>query len=149
MFITLTLFSIISHFIFTEGCEETGENNFHNKLIPPTKKCRIFDDLVLESQHFANGSISLTDEEIAAYMTNFSSARGDDEQQYKRDLITYYMMGVGGMIVCCFGLIGKFVTLSRNHLARKRSSLFFCPELASHICDFLPGFATSSSTAFL
>ncbi len=62
-----------------------------------------FDDLMFEG----NGSISLTDEEIAAFMANMSTNRADDEDQYKRDLITYYVMGVGGMTVCCFGLIGK------------------------------------------
>ena len=65
-----------------------------------------FDDMLLDSADL-NASFSLTDDEIAAYLANMSSNRGDDEDQYKRDLITYYIMGVCGMTVCCFGLIGE------------------------------------------
>ena len=64
-----------------------------------------FDDWQPDSVD-GNVSYVLTDEEIAAYFAN-TSTRTDDEDQYKRDLITYYIMGVCGMTVCCFGLIGE------------------------------------------
>ena len=68
-----------------------------------------FDGMFLMDSQDMNGSFSLTDEEIAAYLANSSLSHGDDEDQYKRDLITYYIMGVCGITVCCFGLIGKFI----------------------------------------
>ncbi len=52
-----------------------------------------------------NGSLS--EEDIADYMRNFSLSSKGDSDQYQRDLLTYYIMGIGGMTVCCFGLIGE------------------------------------------
>ena len=66
-----------------------------------------FEDVLLDPMMDLNGTFALTDEEIAAYLANMSSNRGDDMDQYRRDLITYYIMGVCGMTVCCFGLIGE------------------------------------------
>ena len=71
-----------------------------------------FEDVMLDPIIDLNGSFALTDEEIAAYLANMSSGgRGDDLDQYRRDLITYYIMGVCGMTVCCFGLIGMVISL--------------------------------------
>ncbi len=65
------------------------------------------DFAMFDSIDYQQGNFSLTPEQIAAYLANMTSSSGDDEDQYKRDLITYYVMGVGGMTVCCFGLIGE------------------------------------------
>ena len=64
-----------------------------------------YDDMLLDSAD-PNASFSLSDEDIQALLANMSNHQ-DDEEQYKRDLITYYIMGVCGMTVCCFGLIGE------------------------------------------
>ena len=64
-----------------------------------------YDDMLLDSADL-NANFSLSDEDFAAFLANVSN-HGDDEEQYKRDLITYYIMGVCGMTVCCFGLIGE------------------------------------------
>ena len=56
--------------------------------------------------------------------------------QYIRDLITYYLLGIGGLTVCCFGLIGNILSLIvLSHRTMKSSTYSYLSALA--VCDFL------------
>jgi hypothetical protein len=62
-----------------------------------------------------------------------------DEQKaeaYTRELIIYYLMGIGGTTLCCLGLIGNFVSLVVLSQRSMRSSTYsYLAALA--VCDML------------
>ena len=59
-----------------------------------------------------------------------------DHNTYVRELITYYLMGIGGMTVCCLGLIGNILSLVVLSQKSMRSSTYsYLAALA--VCDLL------------
>lgn len=55
---------------------------------------------------------------------------------YHRELITYYLMGIGGMTVCCLGLIGNMLSLVvLTHRSMRSSTYSYLSALC--ICDSL------------
>ena len=68
-------------------------------------------------------------------LLNLSMFRQDDEV-YARDLLTYYIMGVGGMTLCCLGLVGNMLSLVVLTQRSMRSSTYsYLSALA--VCDSL------------
>jgi len=59
-----------------------------------------------------------------------------DPRQHARQMLNYLLMGVAGMTVCCFGLIGNL--LSAIVLTRKTmKTSTYCYLAALAVCDFL------------
>lgn len=57
-----------------------------------------------------------------------------DDEVYERDLLTYYIMGVGGMTLCCLGLVGNMLSLVVLTQKTMRSSTYsYLSALA--VCD--------------
>ena len=58
------------------------------------------------------------------------------EDQYSRDLLTYYVMGVGGMALCCLGFVGNVLSLIVLAQRSMRTSTYsYLSALA--VCDSL------------
>lgn len=71
----------------------------------------------------------------------YRTVQNQDPDQYRRDLITYYLMGIGGVVVSCFGLVGN--VLSLLVLTRRTMRLSTNSYLAAlSVCDSLVLIAT-------
>lgn len=75
----------------------------------------------------AEAGRQLTNEELEALMANF----------YRRKLLAYYLVGIGGMAACAFGLLGNAVSfIVILHRSLRRSSTYaYLAALA--VCDAL------------
>ncbi|ELU17361.1 hypothetical protein CAPTEDRAFT_228436 [Capitella teleta] len=90
----------------------------HNTSIDPASQIGVNDDLV------AHCSAQLKDMKSALHHT------------YIREMIIYYLMGIGGTSVCCMGLIGNIVSLVVLSQRSMRSSTYsYLAALA--VCDLL------------
>ena len=59
-----------------------------------------------------------------------------DPRRHAREMLNYLLMGVAGMTVCCFGLIGNL--LSAIVLTRRTmTTSTYCYLAALAVCDFL------------
>lgn len=64
-----------------------------------------------------------------------------DYRRYTRELVTYYLMGVAGVTVCCFGLVGNLLSLIV--LTRKTmQTSTYCYLAALAVCDLLVDICT-------
>ena len=59
-----------------------------------------------------------------------------DHQRYIRESLNYYLMGVAGVTVCCFGLIGNLLSLAVLTRKTMRTSTY-CYLAALGVCDLL------------
>jgi len=59
-----------------------------------------------------------------------------DHQRYMRESINYYLMGVAGVTVCCFGLVGNLLSLAVLTRKTMRTSTY-CYLAALGVCDLL------------
>ncbi len=78
---------------------------------------------------------------LEEYYRNLSTQHKDGEEKYKRDLLTYYVMGIGGMTICCLGLIGNMLTLTVLTRRTMKSSTYSYLSALS-VCDCLVLFCT-------
>lgn len=80
--------------------------------------------------------------DYASWWQNMSTLQGAGPDKYKRDMLTYYVMGIGGMTVCAFGLLGNILSIFVLTRRTMRSSTYsyLC---ALSVCDSLVLFFTA------
>ena len=72
---------------------------------------------------------------ISAYSKESLGGVNDDDQ-YARELITYYLMGIGGLTMCCLGLVFNMISLIvLTHKSMRSSTYSYLSALS--VCDSL------------
>ena len=72
---------------------------------------------------------------ISEYYFNMSET-DSDEDQYQREMLTFVLMGIGGLLVCCMGIIGNgmsLVVLWKKSMQTSTSTYSYLSALA--VCD--------------
>ena len=81
----------------------------------------------------------LTDEMYKEILRNMSLGRqpySGDGDKYTKELLTYYLMGIGGLTICCLGMIGNILSVIVLTRRSMRSSTYtYLTSLA--VCDML------------
>jgi hypothetical protein len=68
--------------------------------------------------------------------TKLSLGGVNDNDQYKRELVTYYLMGIGGTSMCCLGLVFNMISLIvLTHKSMRSSTYSYLSALS--VCDSL------------
>ena len=65
------------------------------------------------------------------------ASAGTDDLQYVRALVTYYLVGIGGMAVSCLGLFGNLLSLVVLSRTSMKSSSTYTYLSALAVCDAL------------
>ena len=89
--------------------------------------------------YLGNGSnISLLEYQsiFDEYFYNMSKSPDNGDAQYRREMLSYSLMGIGGLIVCSLGIIGNAVSVAVLQRKSMRSSTYsYLSALA--VCDMV------------
>ena len=81
------------------------------------------------------------DFDYRGFMSQYAQNQSDPDK-LRRDMLTYYVVGIGGMVVCCLGLIGNILSICVLTRPNMRTSTYsyLC---ALSVCDSLVLFFTA------
>nr|AKQ63008.1 NPY-4 receptor 1 [Platynereis dumerilii] len=95
----------------------------------------LYSGLLLED--LLNGSqFGFNMEDLEKNFSQYKINSDDASEQYRRDMITYYVMGIGGMTVCSLGIIGNILSLIVLTRRTMKSSTYSYLSALS-VCDML------------